>query len=568
MGCVQSFLNRNATSPQPLEQKCRKAFILLMAFVWVAFIFDLILTFIILEKNTSAEIIRRVGYFVMTVLAPYGFVRAYREPMTSDFTISYFIQICGFVNTYNSLVSLPTRPNDQVSILLLILISVMKIPHFKIQSFTLILGFVIMSYNCSFGLYEGYPSLHIVEPDQGSAILEALMHCRTFIALPLSMMVVRAYCRTYQESISKLEATLEVVQKVSKHLTEYDIDNAENVLVGVDRKTWDALSDIVNTMKTYKPYLPNYVIKNIVVDDHNKQDDEEQKQQQFHFPTTHPSSEEDEMVSICEVVTDPKVTNQACIESLRLLSSYVVRRTMSYAMIYFKNRSKDIIENPKPIEQFIDEVYRTVNGTLGAVHSCVGNTIHITWNAVTAVSTPKQYAASSMRYLSSVSRDMQFSSTSEFEMFSSVISGISECRVLGSHHRSVLIGIDWDTKMYDLHRFCREHETNVICGETKKEAKDSPVIAVDVLDGSRVTVYELTSSAIQRVYGEMMEKVIVAYKAGNFGQASDILNGMLRQYDAPVDQSVFETVKPHSLLQLTSLQHFIGKVSDKTTPVF
>eukprot|EP00759_Apiculatamorpha_spiralis_P019140 PhF_6_TR25315/c1_g1_i6/m.34957 len=560
MGCVQSFLNRNATSPQPLEQKCRKAFILLMAFVWVAFIFDLILTFIILEKNTSAEIIRRVGYFVMTVLAPYGFVRAYREPMTSDFTISYFIQICGFVNTYNSLVSLPTRPNDQVSILLLILISVMKIPHFKIQSFTLILGFVIMSYNCSFGLYEGYPSLHIVEPDQGSAILEALMHCRTFIALPLSMMVVRAYCRTYQESISKLEATLEVVQEVSKNLTEYDIDNAENVLVGVDRKTWDALSDIVNTMKTYKPYLPNYVIKNIV-DDHDKQEVEEQKQlqqQQFHFPTTHPSSEEDEMVSICEVVTDPKVTNQACIESLRLLSSYVVRRTMSYAMIYFKNRSKDIIENPKPIEQFIDEVYRTVNGTLGAVHSCVGNTIHITWNAVTAVSTPKQYAASSMRYLSSVSRDMQFSSTSEFEMFSSVMSGIGECRVLGSHHRSVLIGIDWDTKMYDLHRFCREHETNVICGETKKETAEIPTVIVDVLTASRVIVHELTSPSIQRMYGDSMERAMTEYLRGHVREASAILDEMVNQDDYAEQLSVFVTV--HSKIPPKSVQAFITKV--------
>eukprot|EP00759_Apiculatamorpha_spiralis_P005099 PhF_6_TR13027/c0_g2_i2/m.20662 len=547
MGCILSFLNRNAESPMvALEQKCRNAFVLLMAFVWIVMILDLLLTFLALGKTTRDDVIRKAGNVFTVIAFPYGLGRAYLEAVTSDFSISYFIQVSGIVNTYSCLISQPTRPNNQISICLLILIALMNLPYMKLQSLTILPGILIMAYKCSFGL-NGSP-LQIVEPEQVSAIFEAFIHLRTFGAIPLVMMVIRAYTRAHREGLRSAKVSLQMVQEVADHLVEYNTVEAESTLMkyydvqSTDHKTWDVLNSILNNLNVFRPYLPNYVVQV-----KSMSDDVDNNVDLAHLVLTMNSvqSSTEEVVPLNAMCEDERATMQNPIQTIHLLTALSVHRTMSYAMIYFRHCSRGIILNSLPMEQFIDKVYHTANLSLGTVHSCIGNTIHMTWNSVTSVNSPKQYSVAAVRYITvSQRRQFMYCENEDFDAFGSVVSGLGECRIVGSGHRAAVMDIGWSEKLLDYYHYCCTEARNILCEETKRGV-DTPTVAIDVLGKGHV-VYEMTNQSTQEKYGAIMERATAAYVKGDMEMANVHLEEML-SYDH--DEEAFEDESPTMLFR-------------------
>eukprot|EP00759_Apiculatamorpha_spiralis_P009692 PhF_6_TR16925/c0_g1_i2/m.25446 len=526
LACLDRYLNPQSS----LEQKCRVVVVFLMLAVWISFFFGFMVSFFS-EESRFTNLIRNAGTLAMIAFVPFGLFRARNERFVSDFTVTYFIQLCGMANTYNSLFVEATRPTALYALVLMILIVVVNLPNIRLQCLCVFPGFVVMSYKCSFGLH-GYPLIQLDDAGGKSGLaVDIGSQAKVFVLLPVVLGLVYTYCRAYRESARTMELNVVMVKEVSKYLAEYNIEGAEATLSHYDvdgdecdRKLVDVLSEIVQNLKRYKPFLPNYIVKNTIVtasDTHNVLD--------VPVEENHPVRDNVRLLQV--PVEDGLVTMQ----EVRLLSTPSTRRFVSYAKVHFQYSTDDVFYNPQQLRVFIDKVYRTANLLSGAVHSCIGNTVHITWNAASIVSNPKRSAASALRVLSTVeaclpspptSRKKGGSSSSiqlshRVDVYGSVMSGMADCMVTGTSHQTLLMCVEWSLAHSVLHNYCRQMKTNVICGATYDDSRQDCVIPIDVLKacGKPFFVYELTNLATQTIYGDSMLHAVEAYLSGDVGRA-------------------------------------------------
>eukprot|EP00759_Apiculatamorpha_spiralis_P034333 PhF_6_TR35404/c0_g1_i1/m.51506 len=187
----------------------------------------------------------------------------------------------------------------------------------------------------------------------------------------------------------------------------------------------------------------------------------------------------------------------------------------------------DFVDTPTPLRNFIDKVYEYANTTNGAVHTCIGDTVHITWNAALPVSHPALTAVGIFPHLQTQDNLVQIRG--------SVTSGSAECHVAGSTHQTFLLhNSSWGyVNQRLIHQFVRRSGTNAVCLRTAdKVHRIHPILRVDVLD-NEVDVYVLTSHEVVQKYSEVMDKVL---KLAVRGEYEDALFAM---------QNITESFLPH-----------------------
>eukprot|EP00759_Apiculatamorpha_spiralis_P039061 PhF_6_TR37924/c0_g1_i1/m.56671 len=528
---LEWFKNRYSSNRVSFQQKTRNIFCVVMFFVWLFLSIDLLVSVIIQEYSLHL-LLRKSGAIFISILLPLGLIKAHKESAISDFTISYFIQICSVANTFSSLLVAPTRPIDLNAILLGVSVATMNVPHWKLQLVTSIPGLFIMTYNSALGM-RGYPMLSIITPEE-NVIAEIIIYSRVVICFWLLILMIREQsCGSY-----RLECSIGMTKEVSEHIAEYDTKSAEATLLeykkkdNCDKELCETLTVIVENLKKYRTHLPNYVVSPMEEDgmttpvttapqnqdslnsiEVNTIDDDDSDNSEVNKESTSssnpvaappekdvspPSPLRSSFVDLSSSEGYPSSVRR--ITSLRLLATVPVRREVSYALIDFRHKNDDVIDNPVPLREFIDRVYQAANRTQAAVHSCVGDIIHMTWNAASRVRTPRQNAVT---YIHTMKPKPSQQLSNRVDWCCSVMSGICECRMTGTIHHTFLLNTGWGEVHHEMLKYARTVQTNVVCGDTAKGTRHhAALMLVDIIHS--IEVYEMTTAKNAQLFGPTM----------------------------------------------------------------
>eukprot|EP00759_Apiculatamorpha_spiralis_P052939 PhF_6_TR6065/c0_g1_i2/m.8795 len=261
-------------------------------------------------------------------------------------------------------------------------------------------------------------------------------------------------------------------------------------------------------------------------------------------------------------------------KTIRLLAMIPTQRTVSYGLLDLNIHSDDIIDNPQTLRIFIDRLYRYADITKAAVHSCLGDTVHITWNAVHAVPSPDVSAVGAIKYLTnttlvSASSGMALtmntssdnlsslsSASSRVEINSSVMTGVGECRMTGTVHQTFLLHIEWRDAQQALHRYAQHVKTNVVCERTARGVSEATMLVDRLFSATEhVNVYELFLSVeTRRRYQEVARAVVemLGSKTG-LNHHDDVLSAFASVIEE--EQKTSPTAQA-----LRSMQHLHAKV--------
>eukprot|EP00759_Apiculatamorpha_spiralis_P017575 PhF_6_TR23758/c0_g1_i1/m.33215 len=392
---MKAWFVRTYFSPEfDVDTKCRNSCVVATFLIWIALVGDLLYMFSA-EGVTSRNAILKCPSLILTFSLPFGLLRAHTEYFITDATLTYLLSCCVISMNVGMLVNPPTRPQGEQALLLLIAITFMKLPRWREMDLALLPAFIIGKYNATFALHN-YPALMIVTPNEG-LVTDILSHIRMVMFVPVVLALVRTQCRAYEYSVKSLQEAVSMTKTVSEHLAVYNIKHAELALQeygsvrGYDHGLHSNLASIVQNMKKYKPFLPNYVIPIDSVSISPSFDDEDPEDvivpdEVVTLPSS--SSPHRSLPPTLPSSSQPLIT----LPSSPVLETIPSLRNVSYALIDFALCSDDVIENPRPLKAFIDGVHHYANITRGALHTCIGDTIHVTWNAVRLVASPEMCA--------------------------------------------------------------------------------------------------------------------------------------------------------------------------------
>eukprot|EP00759_Apiculatamorpha_spiralis_P034534 PhF_6_TR35480/c0_g1_i1/m.51747 len=549
----------------PSIQQSRLYFVRFMIIVWVAFVADLLYSFLFREI-TNALLIRKAPACFVGGMLPCAFLKAKRidNDNIRDSTISLIFSICGIANTFSSLTVHPTRPMDQYAILLLVILATMNVKYWALISLTIIPAYIISTYNATFGL-NGYAMWSIVEFDHGLPT-EILAHTRTAIILPLAAFVINAQSCVYRDSVLGLERSVQLAKDVSEYLTAYNVKDAEETLqvwksLQHDSELRNALFVIVENFKTYRPFLPNYIIAakttttkmdhtedEIQMDSvqHNRNsqgnlarlimcassedfddDDDDWEEDEDDNNSGHPlapppchesNSSKNNNNSVRSIHQKAKARH-----NVQLLATLPVIRTVTFALCNFHVHNDDIISNPQTLRNFVEKAFKLVTFSAGGVHSWVGNTLQATWNAAIPTNNARQRSVTVIRALHDQTNSTHYLS-SRVDVHSSIMTGTAQCHTTGGpEHLAFLIQTEWHNAQWELHRYAQRIQADVVCPKTAAGIRYPPVLPVSVLEESNVDVFELTTNEMYDALVVPMGLAMGVFKEGQPGEALRIL---------------------------------------------
>eukprot|EP00759_Apiculatamorpha_spiralis_P035218 PhF_6_TR36141/c0_g1_i2/m.52509 len=556
-------------STSSLEIQWRRAVAYSAIPVWIYVFIDVVISVSTTPTSTDMYIRKSINFFLSTFL-PFGIVRSFREKIVSQGTLAYLLQCGAISTTLAACGGKPSRPTSIEAVVLMLVIAITNLPYWGLHYITLVPCLFINAYNATLGM-DGYPLITIVGPSSENLFRELVAQSRLLWVVPLAIALTRTLSNAYFASTRKLEGAVAVAKQVSEHLAEYNTKDAEAVLleyaqtVDHDVGLHDVLRVIVENLNRYKPHLPNYLVSAAVpAQDEGQVVDNKcvlSLESIPQFPksavvkiivedlndgkSTPPfvNNDDDDMFSTKENLVDRSVKKKRSKKALastkmdptNLLAMIPAQREVSYALLHYKYHNEDVIDNPKPLRSFVDKVYQYTTSTRGVVHSCLGDTVHMTWNGVTSVPKPEDRAVGLFQMFHShsdmwsssgtTSSEMVVSNTysvshhlsSRVEVCGSVMTGMGECRMTGTSFHTFLFHMDWWEEQYALHRYSRRVGANVVCKKTAKSI-DIPVLLVDIIDeADDIEVYEvlieeeIDDNPMNAQYKKLVEDSVKAY---------------------------------------------------------
>eukprot|EP00759_Apiculatamorpha_spiralis_P038764 PhF_6_TR37840/c1_g1_i1/m.56333 len=454
-------------------QRSRNVLIVLTFFSWVVIFIGLI-TFLVRNENWGVGTsFFRVGSVFFLIFTPPALIRAHFQNKVQDSTMLYlwYVVVVGLM--LSALVNYPAAqiPN---AVIMIVMLNSLNLPHAHLHSLAFIPVFGVLLYNSIFPLY-GYEYCLISAPQERDLLGTLVMWGRFVVWIPSVMILIRAQARGQEKAIQKLEKALGILKEVAEHISEYKTREADAVLTQYkDTKDSDAellfvMQSIVNNLKRYKPFLPNYVLTDSSDDVAGTAGEDEEnpslpaptsaamlgrrssaKLEQSHISSSS-NSDDVQMIANDSVVpfSPPSSTEDplfAILEHSRSLKSgpplqgiVTTERLITYVIAEYVVHNDDFIDNPQTLRKFVDRTYRLANATSGAVHCFFADTIHITWNTIKYVPLAKRCAVSFLRQVTLQSNARQILPSSRVEAFGSAVTGNAKCLLTGTQHLSFQI---------------------------------------------------------------------------------------------------------------------------------
>ena len=118
------------------------------------------------------------------------------------------------------------------------------------------------------------------------------------------------------------------------------------------------------------------------------------------------------------------------------------------------------------IPRFVDRAHTVAKETQASIHSFLGDTLRVTWNA----GPPKvvQHEAKGVLFLCRLRKD---SGDPTVAVCGAVSTGMGSYQMAGGEHQAALLHLEWMARLNALHTVAAGHSAILMCGPTKDVAK-------------------------------------------------------------------------------------------------
>eukprot|EP00759_Apiculatamorpha_spiralis_P034332 PhF_6_TR35404/c0_g1_i1/m.51505 len=263
---LRYYVYTNYLSPTlSLDQKWRNTFVFCSATLWVFIMINLTIRFMT-GPIEWYFVLSNASSICIACLLPVGLVRAHLQPRVTDGTITLLFQTFVVAVTLSAVKSAPTRPVQLQALILLALITIANMPYWKTQCLFALPPLLIYTYNATFALF-GYPFFGYMMKEVDLK-QELISHGIVYCIIALFLVALRTLSVAYNQSAQRLEGSVKVAKDVSAFLTAYNTTAAQVTLdeyrlsAHYDGDLHSVLTMIVNDLKKYKPFLPNYIVTN------------------------------------------------------------------------------------------------------------------------------------------------------------------------------------------------------------------------------------------------------------------------------------------------------------------
>eukprot|EP00759_Apiculatamorpha_spiralis_P056792 PhF_6_TR8303/c1_g1_i8/m.12824 len=516
------FKNKYLATHLPFSIKCRNMWIFVNLVLWILGITTAVLGYAI-RGATFDRLLARLPNAFFVLSTPIGLFRVVQSNTVSDNVALYFMYCCAIFVTLESLLVPPNRTTSQTILLLLFVLPTNNIPNWKRHSLVIVPSYLIMMYNSTFAVHN-YQRASFMNELENDLMADAISHVRMFFLIPLGLGCVAAQSYAYNETVEKLQRAVGMTKRVSELLAEYNTSEAEAILKdyteteskkGGDLALVSILSTLVENLNKYRPFLPNYVINNVI--------DAEGEFRECDVENVENEPASSSSLNILTSISSVSIEKH---KSTPLLAMIPTRRTVSYALIDYTVVTDDVIDNPHTLRDFIDRTYRYANMTSGAIHSCVGNTLHMTWNATRPVSTPERRAVDAMLDLRILTKNVSGKGnamvSSRINVNGSIMTGVGECRMTGTIHQAFLLDISWRHAQCILHQYSRKVNTVVVCQDTAKGTAHA-TIKMDSFLNTRVEAHVIVDRAVFTKFGVLVSNAVTLAETSSFDESTALL---------------------------------------------
>ena len=422
-----------------------------------------------------------------------------------------------------NIISVLFSPDEPYHFPLLALMIVVILSNAHAKGVNLILpvvGVLLSGYNMSLGR-AGKPYLLLMLPGgsdststdltigniQGFAVI--------FIVIYGLHLQTEEFTRTSAAAVAAVEMSLEVSQKLSL----YDTDGARAVLAAyacreqVDGALLTSFGSIVDNLERYRHYLPNYVLNPEEVD--SNADERSEASSKTSSEASSPNSTAPgtpKRVSASQIVQPDApdevsefssnvgplavpLAKRPSWKSNSQISVGALECPLTFGLVHY-----DGPDGAMP--HFVDRVHAVARETFTSVHSFIGNTVQLTWNAGRKATQHETKAATFMCRLRENTGDPSVTISGV------AASGMGRCQTAGGALLAVLVHIDWLPLLQTLHTIATAHGALLLNEKANATARfHVKTQCVDFIgtsgkDSNPTTVHELLGERVSKVEDE------------------------------------------------------------------
>jgi hypothetical protein len=359
------------------------------------------------------------------------------------------------------------------------------------------------------------------------------------MAWTVGVLPVYIQARESLHMIRRVRAAGDLCFDVSQRLMVYDITGAKELIAfdleDVDPKFSSSLRFMIGKLEQH---LPNYVLDNDSFDSKGSNLLEtsnslclshgqsslkgrvDESPEMANSAVFRPPSFGDDVVSVQErnrsLVIQRSVPErslvmhrsvQDLVGSPNISRSEIVASTnITYGMFDIKAMLEPEDDYIDPFNAFVSRVHNVAALTVGSLHTFIGDTVHVTWNATGR--RVHQHEVKAVWFMCWLRVD---SGDSRVTLSGAVCTGPGLHHMAGGTRLVPLLHVEWRDRLRALYTLASEHGANVMCPDTHELAKmHVDTRMVDVLgygENSTVAVHELLREEVSRVGEEWMYTV-------------------------------------------------------------
>jgi hypothetical protein len=265
-------------------------------------------------------------------------------------------------------------------------------------------------------------------------------------------------------------------RRVANHLQNYNTDAVELELAEYretaakpDPELIKSYEALVNNLNRYRPHLPNWMVNDETTDGATDASDCRSEE-----PSSARSAAEKRSSHLNDSMSDaPSLGGRhghhmgTTPPLKQLTGGFACPQTITYAEVDFVSRNGEgLQQRSQSVTNFVDRVHEWAAVTSASLHSFVGDTLHVSWNATHKVVQPEAKAARFMaRVVAANGEGTGVAATG------AASTGKAACQFSGSGRvQALTISMPWQRAQRQAVTFAAHHNTVVMDAVTAKNA--------------------------------------------------------------------------------------------------
>jgi hypothetical protein len=410
----------------------------------------------------------QTAIFGTCTLAPYFWCMATRETPSA----LIFVQLYGATTAgWLIIMTNPSFPIATGTVTYAVFASVCDMPMAK-PLFIILAGlYTYSSWNYAALATGGEP---VALPGYTVATFRSVMtNCMAgllLITVPVACCVMQT--RHARRMLAAANAANQLSRDAAELLRNYDTDGLSKLLEeyraadDADPALIESYTALVDNLNQYRPHLPNWMIRSAGDSDAGSPNGSDGARSVLTTRSTRSSVSQNPSARAQAASEPPPVPNDDPSPLVLTPATAPATTTVAFATVEFAALGASAATRGAAVSRFVDHAHHIANVTHGALHSFVGDTVQLSWNAAVRVAQPEVKA---VRFLCRLAGAM--AGSADIAVSGAAMCGKASMQFAGTGRvQALTVALPWRGALSALHALAAQHGAFVVAGATAEHA--------------------------------------------------------------------------------------------------